>query len=84
MTSIVHSVLVVGTTLLSLNILFLGGYVINLLSQKTDSIDRRKAHDDRVSRTALFERATIAGTITVLYVVLMISFFMLMSWGSLR
>jgi hypothetical protein len=32
MTSLVHSVLVLGTTLLSLSILFFNGYVINLLS----------------------------------------------------
>jgi hypothetical protein len=84
MTSIVHSVLVLGTTVLSLSILFLGGHVINLLSQKTDAVDGRKVLNYRISRTSLFERATIAGTITALYVVLMISSFILMSWGSLR
>jgi hypothetical protein len=84
MPSIVHSVLVLGTTLLSLSILFLGGHVINILSQKTDAVDGKKVLDYRISRTSLFERATIAGTITALYVVLMISSFILMSWGSLR
>jgi hypothetical protein len=84
MPSIVHSVLVLGTTVLSLSILFLGGHVINFLSQKTDAVDDRKMVNYRVSRTSLFERATIAGTITALYVVLMISSFILMSWGSLR
>jgi hypothetical protein len=83
MTSIVHSILVLGTTLLSLSILFFGGYVINLLSQRTDTIER-KALNYRINRSSLFERATIAGTITVLYVGLMISFFILISWGSLR
>jgi hypothetical protein len=84
MTSILHSVLVLGTTVLSLSILFLGGHVINVLSQKTHAVDSRKVLNYRISRTSLFERATIAGTITALYVVLMISSFMLMSWGSLR
>jgi hypothetical protein len=84
MTSIVHSILVLGTTLLSLSILFFGGYVINLLSQRTDTIEGRKALNYRINRSSLFERATIAGTITVLYVGLMISFFILISWGSLR
>jgi hypothetical protein len=84
MTSIVHSILVLGTTLLSLSILFFGGYVINLLSQRTDTIEGRKALSYRINRSSLFERATIAGTITVLYVGLMISFFILISWGSLR
>jgi hypothetical protein len=72
MTSIVHSILVVGTTLLSLSILFFGGYVINLLSQRTDTIEGGKALNYRINRSSLFERATIAGTITVLYVGLMI------------
>jgi hypothetical protein len=84
MPSIVHSVLMLGTTVLSLSILFLGGHVINILSQKTDAVDGKKVLDYRISRTSLFERATIAGTITALYVVLMISSFILMSWGSLR
>jgi hypothetical protein len=84
MTTIVHSILVLGTTLLSLSILFFGGYVINLLSQRTDTIEGRKALNYRINRSSLFERATIAGTITVLYVGLMISFFILISWGSLR
>ena len=84
MTSIVYSILVLGTTLLSLSILFFGGYVINLLSQRTDTIEGRKAPNYRINRSSLFERATIAGTITVLYVGLMISFFILISWGSLR
>jgi hypothetical protein len=84
MTSIFHSVLVLGTTVLSLTILILGGHVINLLSQKTDAVDVRKVLNYRVNRTSLFERATIAGTITALYVVLMISSFVIMSWGSLR
>jgi hypothetical protein len=84
MTSILHSVLVLGTTVLSLSILILGGHVINLLSQKTDAVDGRKILNYRVRRTSLFERATIAGTITALYVVLTISSFILMSWGSLR
>jgi hypothetical protein len=84
MTSIVHSILVLGTTLLSLSILFFGGYVINLLSQRTDTIEGKKALNYRINRSSLFERATIAGTITVLYVGLMISFFILISWGSLR
>jgi hypothetical protein len=73
-----------GTTVLSLSILFLGGHIINLRSQKTEAFDGRKLLNYRVSRTSLFERATIAGTITALYVVLMISSFILMSWGSLR
>jgi hypothetical protein len=84
MTSILHSVMVLGTTVLSLSILCLGGHVINLLSQKTDAVDSRKVLNYRVSRTALFERATIAGTIAALYAVLMILSFILMSWGSLR
>jgi hypothetical protein len=84
MPSIVHSVLVLGTTLLSLSILFLGGHVINILSQKPDAVNGKKVLNYRISRTSLFERATIAGTITALYVVLTISFFILMSWGSLR
>jgi hypothetical protein len=84
MPSIVHSVLVLGTTLLSLSILFLGGHVINILSQKPDTVNGKKVLNYRISRTSLFERATIAGPITALYVVLMISFFILMSWGSLR
>jgi hypothetical protein len=84
MTSILHSVLVLGTTVLSLSILILGGHVINILSQKTDAVDARKTLNYRVRRTSLFERATIAGTITALYVVLMISSFILMSWGALR
>ena len=85
MTSIVHSILVLGTTLLSLSILFFGGYLINLLSQRTDApIEGRKALNYRIHRSSLFERATIAGTITVLYVGLMISFFILLGWGSLR
>ena len=83
MTSIAHSVLVLGTTLLSLSILFFGGYVINLLSQK-NAIKGRKMLNYRINRASLFERVTIAGTITALYVVLMISSFILMSWGSLR
>jgi hypothetical protein len=84
MPSIVHSVLVLGTTLLSLSILFLGGHVINILSQKPDAVNGKKVLNYRISRTSLFERATIAGPTTALYVVLMISFFILMSWGSLR
>ena len=83
MTSIAHSVLVLGTTLLSLSILFFGGYVINLLSQK-NAIKGRKMLNYRINCFSLFERATIAGAITALYVVLMISSFILMSWGSLR
>ena len=83
MTSIL-SVLVLGTTVLSLSILFLGGHVINLLSQKTDAVDNRTVFNSRVRRTSIFERATIAGTLTALYVVLMISSFIMMSWGPLR
>lgn len=84
MPNIAHSVLVLGTTLLSLSILLFGGYVINLLSRKTDAIEGRKMLNYRINRSSLFERVTIAGTITALYVVLMISSFILMSWGSLR
>ena len=84
MTRILHSVLVLGTTVLSLSILFLGGHVINLLSQKADTVDGSKMLNSQMSRTSLFERAAIAGTITALYAVLMISSFILMSWGSLR
>jgi hypothetical protein len=84
MPSIVHSVLVLGTTVLSLSILFLGGHVINILSQKPDAVNGKKVLNYQISRNSLFERATIAGTITALYVVLMISSFILMSWGSLR
>jgi hypothetical protein len=84
MPNIAHSVLVLGTTLLSLSILLFGGYVINLLSRKTDAIEGRKMLNYRINRASLFERVTIAGTITALYVVLMISSFILMSWGSLR
>jgi len=84
MTSIVPSVLVLGTTVLSLTILFFGGYVINLLSHKTDVIDDRKTLNYRIRRAALFEQAAIAGTIAALYVILMMSFFIFMSWGSLR
>jgi len=84
MPNIAHSVLVLRTTLLSLSILLFGGYVINLLSRKTDAIEGRKMLNYRINRSSLFERVTIAGTITALYVVLMISSFILMSWGSLR
>lgn len=82
MTSIVHSILVLATTVLSLSILFFGGHVINLLSQKTNAIEGGEG--SRTSRNSLFERAAITGMITALYVVLMISFFMLISWESLR
>ena len=84
MMSIAHSVLVLGTTLLALSILLFGGYVINLLSRKNDAIEGRKMLNSRINRASLLERVTIAGTITALYVVLVISSFMLMSWGSLR
>jgi hypothetical protein len=84
MPNIAHSVLVFGTTLLSLSILLFGGYVINVLSRKTDEIEGRKMLNYRINRASLFERVTIVGTITALYVVLMISSFILMSWGSLR
>jgi hypothetical protein len=84
MPNIAHSVLVLRTTLLSLSILLFGGYVINLLSRKTDAIEGRKMVNYPINRASLFERLTIAGTITALYVVLMISSFILMSWGSLR
>jgi len=84
MTSIAHSVLVLGTTVLSLSILFVGGYVINLLSQKTDILEGRKALNSRISRTSLVERAAITGTITALYSVLMILAFTLMNLLWLR
>ena len=84
MTSIAHSILVLATTVLSLSILFFGGYVINLLSQKPDAVEGKKVLNYRISRTSLFERATIASTITALYVILMISFFVFMGGGSPR
>ena len=84
MINIVHPVLVIGAIGLSLTFLLFCAHLINLLSQKTDAVDVRKVLNYRVNRTSLFERATIAGTITALYVVLMISSFVIMSWGSLR
>jgi hypothetical protein len=42
MPSIVHSVLALGTTVLSLSILFLGGHVINILSQKLTQLMVKK------------------------------------------
>jgi hypothetical protein len=84
MTSLEHSVLVLVTTLLSLSILFLGGYIINLLSQKAGGVDNGKILNNRITRISLFERAAIAGTITALYGILMIAFFIFMSSASLR
>jgi len=84
MKSILHPVLVLGTTVLALSILFCGGSVINFLSRKPDAIKNEKGSSSRISASSLFERAAIAGTITALYMVLMVSFFVLISWGSLR
>ena len=84
MKSILHPVLVLGTTVLALSILFFGGSVINFLSRKPDAIKNEKGSNSRISASSLFERAAIAGTITALYMVLMVSFFVLISWGSLR
>jgi len=77
MKSILHPVLVLGTTLLALSILFFGGSVINFLARKPDTIKNGKRSSSRSSAASLFERAAIAGTITALYLVLMISFFVL-------
>jgi len=75
MKSILHPVLVLGTTVLALSILFFGGSVINFISRKPDTIE--DGSSSRTSAASLFERAAIAGTITALYLVLMISFFVL-------
>jgi hypothetical protein len=84
MTNIAHSALVLGTTVLSLSILFFGGYVITFLSQKSDGDEGQKLLNYRISRTSLFERVTIAGTIAALYLILMLAFFIFMSWESAR
>jgi hypothetical protein len=79
MKSILHPVLVLGTTVAALSILFFGGSVINFLSRKPDTIENAKGSSARTVAASLFERAAIAGTITALYLVLMISFFVLIS-----
>jgi hypothetical protein len=84
MTNFLPPALVLGTAVLALGILFFGGSVINSLSQRPDAIKKVKGLNSRINTAALFERAAIAGTITALYLVLMISFFVIMGWGLPR
>ena len=78
MKNIVHPVLVIGTIGLSLTFLLFCVYLINLLSQKTNAVDRMK-HNYRISMSSVFEQAAITCTITGLYAALMILFFVVIS-----
>jgi hypothetical protein len=78
MTNIVHPILVIGTIGLSLTFLLFCAYLINLLSQKTNAVERMK-QNSRISMSSLFEQAAVTCTITGLYAALMILFFVVIS-----
>jgi hypothetical protein len=81
MTNIVHPALVIATIGLSLIFLLFCAYIINLLSQKTNAVDRIK-RNSRISMSSVVEQAAITCTITALYAALMTLFFTVISWGS--
>jgi hypothetical protein len=78
MTNIVHPVLVIGTIGLSLTFLLFCAYLINLLSQKTNAVDRMR-QNSRINMSSVFEQAAVTCTITGLYAALMILFFVVIS-----
>jgi hypothetical protein len=78
MTNIAHPALVIGTIGVSLTFLLFCAYLINLLSQKTNAVERMK-QNYRISMSSVFEQAAITCTITGLYAALMILFFVVIS-----
>jgi hypothetical protein len=79
MTGILHSVPVLGTTVLSLSILFFGVYLINFISQRPNTSETSQVLNSRIRATSFFEQAAITCTIAGLYAVLMILFLTLTS-----
>jgi hypothetical protein len=81
-TNIVHPVLVIGITVLSLTFILFGTHFINFVAQKSDTAEDRKELHSRINMKSLFEQAAITCTIVALYGGSMILFFMVINWGA--
>jgi hypothetical protein len=81
-TNIVHPVLVIGITILSLTLILFGTHFINFVTQKSDTPEDGKELHSRINMKSLFEQAAITCTIVALYGGSMILFFMLINWGA--